>query len=62
MNSWNSLIFEMLKEILEKLKLIQKCLGEGGHFGHKTLKLALSQEGIDRIICFFACYQKIREA
>ena len=62
MKSWNSLIFEMLKQILGKLKLIKKCLGGVGQFGCKASKLARSQERIDGINSFFACYQKIREA
>ena len=66
-NQWNSLMFCMLVQI-QKTKIWSKSFWLGmvengcGQSGHGTLKLTVSQEWIDGMNWFFACWCKFRKA
>ena len=63
---WNSLIFCMLIQIHGKLKIYWKSwanMVKSGccHSCHRTLRLAVTEEWIDGINWFFACWCKFRK-
>ena len=65
-NQWNRLLFCMLIQI-HKLKVDLKMFWVGmvkngcGQSGHRTLKLTVSQEWIDGLNWFFACWCKFKK-
>ena len=67
-NKWNSLIFLHVDTNSHKLKVDQKKFWIGvarngsGQSGHRTLKLAVSQERMDGMNWFFAWWCKFKKA